>query len=301
MKTATLALIAAALIAPGESQAGIVGSKPDASNTLHILALWEPMMQEKTTEAEIAHELDRLTEQFGKGNRYNRVGFSFIYPADKPEMLQRAARLAAQKGVELGPVLGLQSHGNAKMAGLFTDDLRNYMWRTDGLTWNPLPRPDKPLSWNENLPPFSSSRYCDTVRKELEKRTRQQARDILKVMKEFPGTIAVVNPLIEQGLISGRKSEKGTMVYGDAGPYAMTEFRDWLRHTGRYDADGGAYAGKGAPAAITGPWVAIKGKLRSPFYDDPNPAEANRTGKSFNQTFGTAFKSWSLRYFDLVK
>lgn len=57
---------------------------PDAQDTFHIRALWEPLMQEKTSEAEIRHEMDRLREQFGKGNRYNRVGFGFIYPAENP-------------------------------------------------------------------------------------------------------------------------------------------------------------------------------------------------------------------------
>jgi hypothetical protein len=272
---------------------------PNAQNTFHILAVWEPLVRSDTTEEQIRHEMDRLLVQFGKGNRFNRVGFSFIYPAGKPEMLRRAARLAAEKGLVLGPIIGLQSHGNAGMAREFTKDLRNYMWTTNGRMWADMKRPDKPFDWHENLPPFSSSRYCDVVRKELEKRTREQARDIIGVMKEFPGVIAVVNPLIEQGMMSGKKTENGTLVYGDAGPYALTEFRDWLRHSGRYEDGKGAYAGQGAPPEITGQWVKIGGKLRSPFFDDTDPADANKTGKSFNVTFGTLFKSWSLRYFDL--
>jgi hypothetical protein len=283
----------------GETNA--VVPAPAVTNTFHILAIWQPVVLAQSTDAEIRHEMDRLLEQFGKGNRYNRVGFSFIHPAGQPEVLRRAARLAAEKGLVLGPIICLQTHGNAGMARVFTNDLRNYMWKNNGRTFRPLPCPDKPLDSHENLPAFSSSRYCDAVRRELEKRTRQQAREILGVMQEFPGVIAVVNPLIEQGLMSGKKTANGTLIYGDAGPYAVTEFRDWLRHTGCYDDDFGVYAGAGAPAAITGPWVLINGKLRSPFYDDPDPGEANKTGQSFNQTFGTAFASWSLRYFDLEK
>ncbi len=286
-------LFLGALLARGQT------TTPDASNTFHILALWEPIVRADTTEDQIRHEMDRLLVQFGKGNRFNRIGFSFIYPNGKPELLRRAARLAMEKGLVLGPVLGLQSHGNAGMAAEFIGDLRNYMWKSDGRMWSPMPRPDKPLTWHENLLPSSSSRYCDVVRTELEKRTRQQAKEILAVMKEFPGVIAVVNPIIEQGLMGGGRTENGALIYGDVGPYAVTEFRDWLRHTGRYDAEKGTYPGQGAPPEIIGPLVKINGKLRSAFYDDPNPAEANKTGKSFNLTFGTAFKSWSLRYFDL--
>ena len=62
---------------------------PDARNTFLIMALGEPMMRAQTTEAEIRHEMDRLIAQFGKGNRYHRIGFGFIYPGGKPEMLRR--------------------------------------------------------------------------------------------------------------------------------------------------------------------------------------------------------------------
>jgi hypothetical protein len=292
-----LVLLFACQLASGQPTA----IEPNARNTFHILALWEPIVRSDTTEEQIRHEMDRLLVQFGKGNRFNRVGFSFIYPNGKPELLHRAARLASEKGIVLGVVLGLQSHGNASMASGFTKDLRNYMWRSDGRMWNPLPRPDKPMEWHENLQPLSSSRYCNDVRAELEKRTRQQARDIIGVMKEFPGVIAVINPLIEQGLMTGKRTENGSLIYGDVGPYAVTEFRDWLRHTGRYDAEKGVHASQGAPAVITGPWVKIAGKARSPFYDDKDPADANKTGKSFNLTFGTAFKSWSLRHFDMER
>jgi hypothetical protein len=269
----------------------VAAQEPDARNTLHILPIWDALMRPDLKEDAIRTEMDRLTAQCGKGNRFHKLGFSFIYPGN-PETLQRNCRLAQEKGLHLGVIIGLQTHGNAGFAKRFTGDLRNFQWRTDGQTWN---------GGLETLPhraPLSSSRYCDEVRKATETEGRKQAREILAAMKEFPGVIAVVNPLIEQGL-GGGKSENGTLIYNDCGPYTTTEFRDWLRHTGRYDADGGAYAGQGAPEAITGPHPTILGKRRSPFYDDADPNDANGTGKSFNRHFGTGFASWKLRYYDL--
>lgn len=289
-----LRIFVAVVVAATLSNATAQSPAPDAANTFHIMAIWEPLVGGHTTGAEISHEMDRLIKQLGRGNRYNRVGFAFIYRGQA--LLRRAARLASEKGLVLGPILCLQTHGNADMALDFTNDLRNFAWKSDGRVWN-----GKPSFVPGSLPPFSSSRYCDQVRKELEKKTRRDAREILAVMKAYPGTIAVVNPLIEQGLYGGKNGEtaNGRLIYNDVGPYATTEFRDWLRHTGRYDDAHGAYAGQGAPEAIVGPFVKIQGRLRSPFYDDPNPGDANHTGKSFNQTFGTKFKSWKLRYWDL--
>lgn len=271
---------------------------PNARNTLHIIPLWNAMAVPQTSEDTIRTEMDRLIEQCGKGDAYHRLGFGFIYPAGKPDVLRRDCRLAKEKGLVLGVIIGMQTHGNAEFQRKLLGDLRSFQWRSDGKTWTPLPKPEKPLDWHENLAPVCSSRYCDPVRSILEKDGRQQAREILAVMKDFPGVIAVINPLIEQGL-GGGTTENGTLFFNDVGPYTTTEFRDWLRHTGRYDADTGTYAGQGAPETITGPWVKIKGMQRSPFYDDASPGDANKTGKPFNLHFGTRFASWKLRYYDL--
>ncbi len=93
---------------------------------------------------------------------------------------------------------------------------------------------------------------------------------------------------------------KSDAFLADYSPFAVTEFRDWLRHRGLYDADG-KYAGQGAPAAITGGQISVAGKMVSPFHDDPTPADARGTGSSFNSRFGTKFTTWDLAYWDLVK
>ncbi|MCA9248006.1 MAG: sulfatase, partial [Planctomycetales bacterium] len=269
--------------------------EPNARNTLHILPLWNEMMRAETSEATIRTEMDRLIEQLGRGDRYHRLGFSFIYP-ERPDVLRRNCRLAQEKGLMLGLVIGLQTHGNS-LHRAFTDDLRNYQWRNDGLTWAGVEESELNVETSRRAP-VCPSRYCDSVRAEVERRARRQAREIAAAIREFPGVIAVVNPLIEQGLGGGANAD-GTLFFNDRGPYTTAEFRDWLRHSGRYDAEKGPYAGQGAPAAIVGEFISINARQQSPFYDDPTPADANGTGLSFNDTFATNFTSWSLRYWDL--
>jgi hypothetical protein len=128
---------------------------------------------------------------------------------------------------------------------------------------------------------------------------RNEAKALRRVMDEYPGVIVAVNASIEEELATGGEKRDGLLA--DYSPYAVTEFRDWLRHTGKYDDTVGQYAGQGAPPEIVGPFARIKGVLRSQFYDDPNPAESNGTGRSFDQWFGAKFSTWTLRYWDLKK
>lgn len=85
----------------------------------------------------------------------------------------------------------------------------------------------------------------------------------------------------------------------DSNLLEASPFRDWLRHTGQYDADSGKYAGDGAPASLVGEFVTLNGQPRSPFYDNRTPDEGPVGGKSFNDTFSTDFTTWDLAYWDL--
>ena len=77
--------------------------------------------------------------------------------------------------------------------------------------------------------------------------------------------------------------------WADYSPYAVEEFRDWIRHKGIY-ADNGLYAGQG---------VELSRINNNDFSDDPSPNDAGGTGQTFNQFFGTSFTTWKLKYWDL--
>lgn len=79
----------------------------------------------------------------------------------------------------------------------------------------------------------------------------------------------------------------GDSWYADYSPFAVAEFRDWVTHRG-YFAKGQPLEGKGRPGG-------------EEFSDDPSPARAKGSNRSFNQTYGTDFTTWDLKYWDIEK
>jgi hypothetical protein len=79
----------------------------------------------------------------------------------------------------------------------------------------------------------------------------------------------------------------GGLHFGDYSPFAVAEFRDYLTHRGDY-GPGGKTRGQGRPGGEA-------------FAEDPSPAQKRpgRTGKTFNETYATGFKTWELLYWDL--
>ncbi len=270
-----------------------------------ILAIWDGCPHADDTN--LPKEMDRLVAQFGKGGNGDRIGFSFIHPGK--DRLRRVVKLASEKGLAIGVILAIQTHTNGKFRAFQKTDLRLYQWRANGEpgSWkgyytgaNNAGKQEITEDSRDHLV-VTPSRYAQPVRDMLVVPAGQQAKEIREVMNEFPGVITIVNPVIEEELaIAAASLKEGADGWlADHSPFAVTEFRDWLRHSGEYDAEGGAYAGQGAPEAITGGYIDIRGKKRSPFYDDPTPADAAKTGDSFNAKFGTSFTSWKLRYWDM--
>ena len=106
-------------------------------------------------------------------------------------------------------------------------------------------------------------------------------------VRDFP-VISISGPG-EAGINHQVRRRKGQPLtnWGDYSPFAVTEFRDWLTHRGLY-ARGGRYARAGRAG----------GKV---FADDPAPDKARGSNKTFNQTYGTDFTSWTLKYWDPKK
>ncbi len=270
-------------------------------DAVHVFAIWEGIR--KAEAPEIAAEMDRLKVQFGPGTEKKRTGFAFIFPG--AEKLRLACQLAREKKLELGVILPLQTHTRR---GNFDTDLRSYQWRAGG-DWdgffngtnNTNDLEIKEDARDHKVP--TPSRYAAPVRKKFEAAATSQASELKPLVAEFPDVITVVNIVIEQELAIAAASldgADGDANLGDYSPFAVTEFRDWLRHNEQYDASRSSakYPGQGAEEGVTGRWVEIGGVLRSPFYDDPDPAHSSGTGLSFNEWFGTNFKTWTIRYWD---
>jgi hypothetical protein len=297
---------AAALCLPAAARSAPAADLPPPSpdNTFYVYAIWDPIM--KASEDQIRTQMDEMLREFGPGNAYHRPGVAFIFPGVKQTEL--ICKVAKEKGMAVGVILGTQTHSDKAILPELAKDLRSIQWRMDPKYWggyfNSTNNAGKAEISEDSRDHWvaTPSRYCDLVRRRLEGFHRAESRELKQVMDDFPGVVTVVNAVIEEELAIGASSVPAALsdaLLADYSPYAVTEFRDWLRHTGQYDADTGKHAGEGAPEAIVGPFVEIKGKLRSPFYDDPDPSDANGTGRSFNEKFGTAFKTWTLKYWDL--
>jgi len=287
-----------------------VVSKP---TSLTIYAIWDPMMNPRTSEKEIREMMDNLVNQFGQGNAWYHPGIAFIYA--NPKRLELAASIAKEKGVSLGPIIATQPHSQGRWGWHnLKKDLRNFQWRMNTSHWEGYYTPSFFSDTNKPAPAFSDqtigrdfqvpspSRYAPLSREFFISETRRRAQEIRKVMEKYPGVITCINGLIEVELAVAASSTKQypeTADYlADYSPFAVKEFQDWLRHRGDYNDQVGLYAGQGAPESITGPLVEWKGKKYSPFYFDKSPDSHHGEGESFNKRFGTAFTTWNLKYWD---
>lgn len=273
--------------------------KPNHQNTFYMLPLYEEIRSTTQTELDIRNELDKMITQLGQGNIYHQNGPSFIFPGYS--VAERAIRLAKEKGMRVGIILGTQTHTNPGYFPILNQDIRSYQWRLNGIDW----LFSQEQGTGDVLYPgelrdsgvYSPSRLCTLVRNRLMSQITLAASEVIRLNKEYPGLIGIKNGIIEQELATGGQNFDDFL--GDYSPFAITEYRDWLRHKGIYDPITGAYKGEGAQAAIVGTYLNINGTLRSQFYDDPSPANANGTGVSFNTFFGTNFTTWTNKYYDL--
>lgn len=273
-------------------------------NAVCILPLFETISQvgtAKFTEADLQAEMTKLKAQIGQNHGDIRVGFAHIMGSEQSLRVQ--CRMSKANNLSAGVIIAVQTHsGSFGFPKLVAQDFRRMQWRLDGKTWEGKQVTDKNGSvefpardWQVPTP----SRYCTAIHDAAMSEVLTKAKQIHAVMLDYPGVIVVVNAAIEEELATG--GEKSDDQLADYSPYAITEFRDWLRHTGIYDDVSGKYAGQGAPPEIVGPFVRINGVPRSQFYDDSSPATNNGSGKSFDQRFGTNFTTWTLRNWDLKK
>ena len=298
-----------ALLVPGGTRSEGDETGPAAVNApiLTVYAIWDGISQ--ASEPMIRQQMDALIREFGPGNAYYRPGFAFIYADQRQTEL--IARLAREKHLSLGLIAAIQTHtGGQSAIDYFAQDLRSYQWRMKNNNWqgyytgkNNAAHLEVGEDGRDHCVP-SPSRYSPLTQERYLGRAHADGREIHQIITDNPGVITVVNGVIEEELAVAAASIQGADAndyLADYSPFAITEFRDWLRHTGIYDDVNGKFAHQGAPEAIVGNFMMIDGALRSRFYDDPNPGDGNGTGSSFNQTFGTNFSTWDLKYWDIKR
>ncbi len=264
-----------------------------AVGDLCIFPIWESGLDASTTtDAEYRRQARKLKREIGPGGKNTKIGFASIYAAGHLPLLLRQLKVFKQEGIHRGVIFAMQTHDQ----GLTNPDgdLRNYQWRLDGKTWQGAPGKRNPRDWMVVTP----SRYASAIRTEMKRKAQRWAADIKRAMAAVPGVIQIINFAIEEELAIGGMQADAYLA--DYSPFAIAEFRDWLRHHGLY-APGGLYAGQGAPAEIVGTYVKHGQHWVSPFFADASPRQSHHGGLSFNTLFGTSFRTWSLAYWDLDK
>jgi len=270
-------------------------------NCFYIMPIFEQIRIPGTmTYEEKRVQFVKMKEQLGEGNLYHRLGFSGIYSPGVDAQVRENCNLAQEYGVHLGLIFAYQSHTRNDLRNIAAKDLRLFQWRKDGIDWKGAYSNSGTLEVAENERDYkipTPSRLATSLQDYNALKVKSWGEAVKRLMADFPNVITCINGPIEEELALGGASDSNKM--GDYSPYAITEFRDWLRHKGIYDATSGKYQGEGASSLIVGNLIDFNGTLRSQFYDDSTPNDNNGTGISFNSFFGTDFTTWSLHYWDL--
>ena len=269
---------------PGFSQA-----RRSYENSLVLVPLYVDYTSK--SEAQFATDAAELKQRLGAAP-YVMLGFSgFIsiaYPAvpldksitddDMAATLNQADTIvnrARNNGIvaHVSLVSGFFHGSNDLQRAAVQADVRNAQWFSDG--WI---APPEQLKDPETIPPgvwITPSRYAQPLRTRIEEATRILGRHLAGLMAQNPDTFVTVSGDGEVELSYERSYDEGAtkvsttapLIYADYSPFAIEEFRDWIR-AGRYEGD------------------------LSPASDD------NFDGHTLNGDFRQSFSTWNLRYFD---
>jgi hypothetical protein len=126
----------------------------------------------------------------------------------------------------------------------------------------------------------TTSRYARKLRNHLEAKTAAAFAYLKQVQDANPDVILIISAPGESEMNYNRINNIQYMqdYFCDYSPFAVLEFRDWIKHEGLY-ADGEKYAGEG--------------------YSGGGSRYQGANGLSnFNSDFGTSFSTWDLKFFN---
>ncbi len=231
---------------------------------------------------EFANQAAQLKQKVGTTNARVRVGYSAfldiryrrpdlnkavdsatIQPSlDMIDLIVNRARVN-QLPVHISVVSGFFHNYNTLRESAIRQDVRNAQWFSDG--WIARPADVRPgmiprSAW------ITPSRYARVLRQRMEEGTRIIGNHFAEIMERFPETLLSISGDSEVEL-SFERNDKDRIMYADYSPFAIAEFRDFLRSS--------RYAGDLSPAS-----------------DD------NHDGHTLDRDFHRDFKTWQLEYFN---
>lgn len=271
---------------PQSSSAPALVPKP-ASKILYIMPNW--LQFNSSSNETVAQETRQLRERIGEG-RFVRVGFTiyiFISMGSWEVDTSSPSAVQAELASTIGQIDGAIAKARAAnvpvcfsfltatrerydpaQAASERDDRRNMEWYWD----NGLAK-----GW------WTYSRYARKQRTVLRAYVQELAKILANRMAKYPATVVASTGDGEIEMSFDRAGPP--LVLADYSPFAVMEFRDWLRQGGLY--------GPGQP--FDGEGYEHGGRYAK---DDSPAVDTNRDGHTLNADFGTTFASWDLRYFD---
>jgi hypothetical protein len=264
------------------------------SNITYILPHWHGFWS--STDAEFTEEVRQLRTRIGEAGRV-RVGFTtyinitmgdpLVNPSDPVavqaalagtfQQMDAAISRAASYGIPicLSFVTAIrQGFDPVELAGE-ANDRRNMQWYSNDVLAS---------HWS------TYSRYARRQRRLQEAYIREVGRRLASRIAQYPDTIVAASgdgevELAYDPAVQTSPDPASAPVLADYSPFAVAEFRDWLRQDGLY-ASGQPFAGEA--------W-----ELSSRYRGDASPGvDSNGDGHTLDGDFGTFFDSWALKHFE---
>ena len=280
--------------------------KPTFRNSVHVVPIHEVFNAARYTDEKRRADIADLLAQCGPPRLYMRLGFS----GSTPQLWNKGPVS------DIIPLLnehGLVWHSHHQVSihnvgrhdviiDAIKRDRRNAAWRHNGSCSGGAKSWSDKKAFTSEGPGRASVLVCvSRLNRDVIKGRREAARWLnedmqhARMVREHPYVMVSAGHSVENEMAPA------PFPWACYSPYSIEEFQQWLRHTGIYDAKTGDFpgAGQGAQASVVGELLRIKGARRSQFHDDPSPNDANGTGVSFNDYFGTSFDTWKLEYWDL--
>lgn len=249
-------------------------------------------------DSQFAAQVAQLRARLGQDGPYVRLGFNrYIFssmdrwdvdPADRATMRANLTSTVAQIDsvldrarthgipVSMSLLTAIRERYDPLQTGAEREDRRNTQWYANG---------DMAPGW------ITLSRYARKMRGRYEGYVREIGAVIANRMARYPSTFVAASGDGEVELSYDRSPPfstthtVATLEVTDYSPFALAEFRDWIRNAGLY-APGQPYAGQGYTNAAR-------------YQGDASPAiDSNGDGRTLNGDFGTSFSTWTLRHFD---
>lgn len=249
------------------------------------------------SDSAFASEVTRLRQRLGEGT-YVRVGFTvYIFVDENDWRVDTTSRTAVHAALAstiayidkaiararannipicMSILMPSRERYDPVERDAETEDRRNMQWYMDNGLAN---------GW------VSHSRYARKYQTVLEAYVREIGRVLADRMRRYPATLVAASGDGEVELSYARSPPvdpaytEATSQLADYSPFAVAEFRDWLRNAGLY-ASGQPFAGQGYAQVAR-------------YAGDASPGvDTNGDGHTLNGDAGTNFSTWDLRYFD---